>query len=102
MSVDDDDFDIYGDLLDDPCSSSQESNAEESDGQRASRNLSDVLIIEQSFEKLREEKLVLSRTVNELKEIILKRDKQNCILKANISSLYKTAKAEIERKNNEI
>ena len=65
-------------------------------------DLLDEAIIEEKNDKIEKEKEQLSAKYQDMlnKNIVL--EKQNKILKANISSLFKTASSEIDRKNNQI
>lgn len=65
-------------------------------------NLNDVAILQDSFDKLEKEKNVIDSELKEIKEKYERMVMVNKILKTNISSLYKTAKAELERKNDRI
>lgn len=65
-------------------------------------NLNDVAILQDSFDKLEKEKNVVDSELKEIKEKYERMVMVNKILKTNISSLYKTAKAELERKNDRI
>ncbi|RWS15942.1 CASP8-associated protein 2-like protein [Dinothrombium tinctorium] len=94
----DEEFDIYEDLME----AHVETAAQERTASLSAVSLSDACLIESSFEKLRTENERLVVNIGDLSAKLAKKEKENRVLKANISSLYKTAKAEMERKNNEI
>lgn len=92
-----DEFDIYSDLL-----GSEEREGKENDHQTCEVNLSDFAFLENWQKRMAEEKTQMKNELNESKAKLAKLEKVNNILKANISSLFKTAKAELQRKNDQI
>jgi len=64
--------------------------------------LSELSILEKILANTENQNKDLLKLNQQLKEELEKKDKQLFVLKTNISSLYKTAKAEIERKKREI
>ncbi|XP_015784867.1 uncharacterized protein LOC107362343 [Tetranychus urticae] len=85
------DIDLYSDL-----------DWDKFDENNIGSNLNDVAILQDSFDKLEKEKNVVDSELKEIKEKYERMVMVNKILKTNISSLYKTAKAELERKNDRI
>lgn len=65
-------------------------------------DLFDESIIEKQFSSLEEENGKLKEKMDQMKQRQSVLEKENRILKANISSLYKTAIAEVDRKNSQI
>lgn len=65
-------------------------------------DLFDESVIEKQFSSLEEENRRLKQRLDEREKRQVLIEKENRVLKANISSLYKTAVAEIERKNGQI
>lgn len=65
-------------------------------------DLFDESIIEKKFSSIEEENRKLKEKVDELRKRQDRVEKENRILRANISSLYKTAIAEVDRKNSQI
>ena len=64
--------------------------------------LSEITILEKSLHKTEDNNKSLVKQNIELRQQLKEKDKQLTVLKTNISSLFKTAKAEIERKKGEI
>ena len=65
-------------------------------------DLFDESIIEKQFSSIEEENRKLKEKMDQMKQRQNLLEKENRILKANISSLYKTAIAEVDRKNSQI
>lgn len=65
-------------------------------------DLFDESIIEKQFSSIEEENQKLKDKMDQMKQRQAVLEKENRILKANISSLYKTAIAEVDRKNSQI
>ena len=96
MSSVTDEFDIYGDLF--PIKEKEEKENKKIDD----ANLIDIVLIEDCQKRLSFERDQIKNELNENKIKLAKLEKVNTILKANISSLFKTAKAELQRKNDRI
>lgn len=65
-------------------------------------DLFDESIIEKKFSSIEEENRKLKEKMDQMGKRQNLLEKENRILKANISSLYKTAIAEVDRKNSQI
>lgn len=92
----DDDLDIYDDLV-----------VEDNNDQSTSKGdhnylLNDLVLMEDSQRNLIKEKKALEDELKNVRQDLEKLTKANKILKANISSLFKTAKAEMKRKDERI
>ena len=81
-----DEIDLYSDL-----------DYEQVDG-----NLNEVSIVDDLNDKLERKNEKISKELEQVKEELARMTRINKILKTNISSLFKTAKAELERKNERI
>jgi hypothetical protein len=103
-------FDINNDLIDFNLSQTQSNCFENNSNNNNNNNnnnendliLSELTILEKSLAKTEFNNKDLLKQNQELRQELVKKDKQLSVLKTNISSLYKTAKAEIERKKREI
>jgi hypothetical protein len=102
----DNNFDINNDLIDFNLSQTQsncfENNSNNNNNNENDLILSELTILEKSLAKTEFNNKDLLKQNQELRQELIKKDKQLSVLKTNISSLYKTAKAEIERKKREI
>lgn len=99
--VDSDDFDIYSDLNETIDSSGQTKNTVEDALLDELQVYGKLYHLENELAKFKEKNMALVRDNDELRNQIIIKDKQIQILKTNISSLYKTAKMELERRSKE-
>lgn len=99
--VDDDDIDIYSDLNETSVSSGQTKNRDEDMLLDELQVYGKMYRLENELAKFKEKNMNLVRDNEELRSQIMIKDKQIQILKNNISSLYKTAKMELERRSKE-
>ncbi|XP_053204082.1 uncharacterized protein LOC128388676 [Panonychus citri] len=97
-----DDIDLYGDLdfVDNKCVPSVKGDGKQEMDQ--GDNLNDIAILQDSHDKLEKENEKIIMELGQIKEQLARMTRVNKILKSNISSLYKTAKAELDRKNDRI
>lgn len=65
-------------------------------------NLSDLVMIESNYHMALKESSTMKQQMQRMAQRLQACERQNKVLKANISSLYKTAKAEIDRKGGQI
>lgn len=99
--MDDDELDIYADL-DEPKDETKSGTKEQQKESSDLLALNDVSIIEEKLNQINQQNSKLIKDNEMLKEKLANCEQQNKVLRTNISSLYKTAKAEIMRKKREI
>jgi hypothetical protein len=113
--MDNDDYDIYEDLFDvtsEPKNGNVLVNAAQTVDNthvtdstmkkvmtvNGDENLGDLVIMEKTYQIALKENCSMKEAIQKMGERVTRCETENRVLKANISSLYKTAKAEIERK----